>query len=136
MCLLVIFRDTMVFSKYFPKRVTKFVTSGGTAALVEYATFSLLIFASLRLLLANTISFCVGLLVSYNLNRRWVFRSRGGHKKFGLYAAIAIFNLLVSNFIIFSVHAAGVSEFVAKIITMAIIAAYNYFLYRKFIFAD
>ena len=123
--------------KVLSHRISKFLTSGGIAAFSEYATFGLLTFLATPLVAANTFSFIAGLVVSYNLNRRWVFGSEGGRKRFGMYMALAGVNLLLSNGIVFAVHEGiGVSGFIAKLVAMAFIAANNYFLYARFVFKN
>jgi putative flippase GtrA len=118
-------------------RVSKFLTSGGVAAFSEYAAFGLLTLLAVPLVAANSFSFMAGLVVSYNLNRRWVFASEGGRKRFGMYFALAGVNLLLSNVIVFTVHeGVGVSGFIAKLAAMAFIATNNYFIYARFIFKN
>lgn len=117
------------------KKIIRFIVSGGTAALTEYTTFLLLENSGVLLILANSISFLCGLLVSFLLNRRWVFTSSGNiSSQFASYFALAVINLLLSNTLIHILTQAGVYVLVAKLICMVAIATWNYFIFSKFIF--
>ncbi len=121
------------------KRFTRYVISGGSAAVAEYGTFLVFERLGLTLLLANSFSFSIGLLISFALNRNWVFEAK--HKKvthqFLPYLGLAIVNLFISDLLIhiFSVNL-GITSFIAKLMAMACVAAWNYLFFFKFIFRN
>ncbi len=117
-------------------RLIKFIISGGTAAVVEYGLFALFNALGVPLVIANTLSFIGGLLVSFSLNRTWVFLSKErARRQFGLYVLLALINLVIGNTIIFLLHDGfGVYALVAKLIVMVLIASWNYLIFSRFIF--
>jgi putative flippase GtrA len=118
-------------------RIIRFLISGGCAAVTEYGIFYLLTSGfDLYILLANTISFMGGLLVSFLLNRQWVFRSTNSKRdEFIKYSVLAMVNLIISNGIIHILaDTIGNNEMIAKLITMIMIAAWNYLIFSRLIF--
>ncbi|TAH36654.1 GtrA family protein [Candidatus Saccharibacteria bacterium] len=117
-------------------RPLRFLIAGGLAACTEYGVFLLLHGLGLHLLVANSVSFCTGLLVSFTLNKKWVFSSGGKtHLEFIAYAGLAIVNLVLSNILIYIVvNRFGWLPWVAKILTMALIACWNYVIFSRVIF--
>lgn len=71
-------------------QLTRFVLTGGVAAVVDYGTYQGLLALDVWVHLAKAISFILGTTTAYLINRRWTFRSSGGGAKFasvmGLYA--------------------------------------------------
>lgn len=124
----------MRFAKY--TKVFKFLMSGGLAAGTEYLTFFVLHELGVVLLLANAMSFMGGLVVSFLLNKHWVFSHKGAaSRQFGMYVTLAVINLLISSGIIYVlVHTAQLSPLVAKLGVMALIASWNYIIFRNVIF--
>ncbi len=123
-----------IIAKY--QKPLRFIISGGSAAAVEYGVFLLLLWVIHQVLIANTISFLCGLIVSYLLNRLWVFDSSAGIKKqFGMYFTLAMINLVLSNVVLFGLTDwLSLSPVLAKIAVMAGIAGSNYFIFSKLIF--
>ncbi len=119
-------------------RVVRFLVSGGSAAAAEY-----LVFVSLQMLLGpdslllnQSFSFACGFVVSFVLNRLWVFKSggtwTGDLMRYGLLAAI---NLVLGNVAItLLVGPAGLHPLVAKLAVMVLIAAWNYVIFSRVVF--
>jgi putative flippase GtrA len=124
----------MFLKKYH--NVIKFITSGGLAALTEYSVFLVLHHVDVQLILANALSFCCGLVVSFTLNKHWVFSRKGnGSQQFVLYACLAVINLFLSSaLIVFLVHVVRIPPIVSKICVMGLIASWNYIIFQKVIF--
>lgn len=116
-------------------RVVKFLISGGISAAIEFITFLLLITIS-SLVLSNVISFLVGLIVSFVINKNWVFGYRLNNIKTPLvYAGVAIFNIIAGTIIILLLEN-NLTPWLAKAVTMILIAIWNYILYSRYIFVD
>lgn len=117
-------------------KVIRFLMSGGVSALVEYSTFLLLHGLGLVLVLANALSFSCGLVVSFLLNKHWVFSHKGSaRKQFAQYLVLAGVNLAAgSGVIVVLVHGLGLRPFVAKLCVMVMVAAWNFVIYQKIIF--
>ncbi|HMH69937.1 MAG TPA: GtrA family protein [Candidatus Saccharimonadales bacterium] len=114
----------------------RFIISGGSAAIVEYGLFLLLSALYAPILVANTVSFLAGLVVSFTLNKVWVFSSKGALKRqFISYLLLALVNIVIGNALIWLfVEYWGVHAFVAKLLVMIVIALWNYLFFSKLIF--
>lgn len=121
-------------------RLIKFLISGISAATVEYVVFLCLhiIISDKFLIISQSVSFLCGFIVSFLLNKRWVFQSTG-HIKHELfrYTTLALINLILSNIfmwlLVVNVH---IVFWIAKFIVMIIIATWNYFIFQKLIFQN
>lgn len=121
----------------FP-RFVKFLIIGGSAALIEYGSFTLLIFGlgSGWLIFSQTISFLLGFVVSFIGNKLWVFSSKYETKRQLIsYALLAFINLLCSNAVLWIlVDVLHTNALFAKIGTMAMVVIWNYVIFSKLIF--
>lgn len=116
----------------------RFLLSGGSAAVVEIMVFTAIVYVvnDWSILFAQSVSFTCGLVVSYILNRKWVFRSTGSHRsEFTRYVLLATLNLVLSNYLIMLIISVGAHKIIAKLITMVLVAGWNYIIFRRFIFA-
>ncbi|MGH3914172.1 MAG: GtrA family protein [Pseudonocardiaceae bacterium] len=68
--------------------LTRFVLVGGVAALVDYGSYQGLLAAGVWVHLAKALSFVLGTLTAYLINRRWTFRGRGGRAQFASVMAL------------------------------------------------
>lgn len=120
----------------FRNRLAKFLVTGGSAATVEYGSFILLtILLSPPVVVSNSASFFFGFVVSFMLNRTWVFKSKeGARRQLGQYMLLALINLALGNLAIGLLVSFAVPLLVAKIVTMLLVASWNYLIFSKFIF--
>lgn len=121
------------------KSLHKYLIVGVTAFATEYLTFLLLYKAlSVQVYVANSLSFCCGLLVSFFLNRRWTFKTTAfklrGHHQFAIYSTLALFNLLMTNVIIGVLKHQGLTPLVGKVVAMMAIVVWNFIIFRLVIF--
>lgn len=126
----------MNLNKIDIKRVFRFLVSGGSAAAVEFFVFIFLLGWINNTFAVNSISFLCGLMVSFSLNRKWVFESDANVKRqFVEYFALALINMLLSGGLVYLlVDVWGLAAWAGKIFVMGAIACNNYFLFSKFIF--
>lgn len=112
--------------------------AGGAAAITEYSLFIVLKSSGLTIIIANSLSFLGGLIVSFSINKLWVFSAKGETpRQFSLYFILAAINLNISNLLVLLlVDKIGVKALVAKLIVMAAIALWNYFFFSKLIFRE
>ena len=119
-------------------RFVRFVASGGSAAAVEYSTFVVLQTSLGKgwLLFSQPISFAAGFIVSFLLNRSWVFRSSGTvHTELAKYSLMAIMNLIAGDLMIAVLTGAfHLNQFLSKLLVMTIIASWNYVLFSTLVF--
>jgi len=124
-------------------QLSKYVLNGILAFGTEYGIFLLLTYVLSIPFLAftQTVSFCLGLLVSFLGSRLFTFKQTGKTYKRSAkvqmmsYATLAVLNLLISNVVIYSlVHYAVLPSWIAKVITMVLVAAWNFIIFKKLIF--
>ncbi len=121
------------------KQSIRFLTVGSLTFLCEYIVFYVLyVFAHWNLLLANSLSFAVGLSMSFMLNRVWAFKrqeyQRKVHHQAAIYAVLALSNLLINNLIVAGLKSAGLDPRIGKVIAIAVIAVWNFIIYQRIIF--
>ncbi len=63
-------------------QLTRFVATGGVAALVDYGCYQALLATGMWIHLAKATAFVLGTLTAYMINRRWTFRASGGGMQF------------------------------------------------------
>ena len=121
--------------RLYKHKVVRFLISGGSAAAVEYVAFVALTLAT-PILVANSISFACGFVVSFILNKKWVFASVGNSKiQLTRYFILALVNLAISTALIWIlVDVAHVYDLIAKIAVMLVIACWNYVIFSRVIF--
>jgi putative flippase GtrA len=123
-----------------PSSLWKYLIAGGSSFVLEYSTFYVLFNTlSAQLYIANSVSFCVGLVVSFLLNRAWAFntgtfRYRRHHQAV-LYVSLALINLVLTNALLGLLRAANVDPLIGKIVVMIGVVAWNFGIFRFFIFA-
>lgn len=124
-------------------QISKYILTGILAFMAEYGSFLLLayVFSVKLLAISQTLSFCLGLLVSFLGSRQFTFREADRSYKMSKqiqlagYATLAIVNLLVSNLMIYSlVHQFMAPSWIAKVITMGAVALWNFIIFKKLIF--
>jgi putative flippase GtrA len=117
----------------------RYVLVGGLAASVEYSSFYLLFSkAHMSLVLANGLSFCLGLGLAFALNRLWAFSSHEYDKKaahqFSFYAALAVFNLLLTLALVGMFKHLGIDPLIGKLLAMATTSSWNFILLKLLVF--
>lgn len=117
----------------------RYVLIGLLAFAVEYISFYLLfVQAKMVLVVANALSFCLGLVVAFLLNRAWAFSHHEYSKKaahqFGFYATLAIINLFLTLAIVAILKWMGVEPTIGKLIAMIITSSWNFVLLKFWVF--
>ncbi len=59
-------------------QLIRFAMTGGLAALVDYGSYQALLAVGLNVHVAKSLSFVLGTLTAYLINRRWTFQASGG----------------------------------------------------------
>jgi len=126
------------------KRVVTYGVVGILAFASEYLCFLCLIHflaSPYSLLVAQSLSFSVGLIVSFTGNRLFSFNDAGRtyshdiQKQVGLYLVLATINLLLSNVIIqLLVNSFSFVPVIAKLVVMCIVVLWNFIIFNKLIF--
>jgi putative flippase GtrA len=121
------------------KKVIKYIFGGGASAVVEFFSFFCLSKVISTIYLLGFISFSCGLITSFLLNKYIVFGSKTKHKKeltkqILKFVLLGVVNSQLSPTITVLIYIIFKQLFIAKILTMIIIALWNYVLMNKFIF--
>lgn len=117
----------------------RYLLAGGTAFVSEYLSFLILFsLVSVQLVIANILSFLIGLLTSFTLNKLWVFgnskQTRPTHQQLLLYVVLATINLCFTSYAITELVSTGVAPAVAKIILMLLVVTWNFVIFKRLIF--
>jgi putative flippase GtrA len=119
-------------------RVLKFLVAGGSAALIEYVIFLVLnvVLEGRNIAVSQSVSYICGFIVSFILNKFWVFASKGSVRaELVRYALLAVINLGLSNLVIVLLtNELAVKPAIAKLIVMGMVAAWNYVIFQNLIF--
>lgn len=125
----------------FQHRTVKFVVGGGMSAATEFLTF--LVFKSfVPIFWAALFSFCCGLAVSYVLNSRFVFAAlekrdrKRSSRQFVQFLVLAGANALISSSGVSLLQHFLSSAVAAKVVMMVLVATWNYFIMKLYIFSD
>ncbi|MDY5845231.1 MAG: bifunctional glycosyltransferase family 2/GtrA family protein [Coprococcus catus] len=128
--------DTVKDSVRIYKEILKFSASSFVGFLVDYSLYSLLLFITNNLCIANVAARIVSASVNFFLNRKFVFKSRGpllraALQYFLLAAGILIGNTFVLEFI---VNAYGVNQMLAKIMTEVMFFILSWLIQKLIVF--
>jgi putative flippase GtrA len=115
------------------KKIIKFLASGGTAAVMEFVVFFILeYFTGINTMAAQAASFCCGLIVSFILNKFWVFefKANSTYKKgAAFFLTLGVSNLVITT-LLMGILPMYIPSFAAKIILMVCVAVWNYLIFK------
>ena len=127
-----------MFGRVGRVRIIKFLISGLAAATVEYIVFIVLQqhVDGDKIVISQSVSFLSGFVLSFSLNKFWVFKSEGGlGDELLRYISLLLINLMATNIIIHAlINYTHLDDWVAKIIVMIMVAAWNYVIFQKLVF--
>jgi len=124
-------------------QIVRYGLVGMLAFAAEYSSFLILIsmLSEKNLLIAQTISFCVGLSTSFFGSRLFTFKNKTKayhHDKktqFAGYVTLALVNLILANLVIyFLINHLNLAYWIAKIIVMVGVVAWNYAILNRLVF--
>lgn len=132
---------TTIKEKILEDSRIRYLTSGLIAFIVDYG---LLLFTyyvlRLPLPLSTSIGFVSGLVLSFQINRKWVYgksgRDRHPIRQLIEYSLLVALNYIFTVLSINWLNDKGVSPVVSKIIIMALIVIWNYLIFSKLIFTS
>lgn len=128
----------MPIARALKRSKVRYLLVGGTSFTIEYLSFILMLKFSGLIILANSLSFIIGLCISFILNRHWSFK--GKHKQtirtqaIG-YVLLATFNIFLTNIIVYTlVSFTDLDPGLAKVASMAAIVVWNYYIMNNILF--
>lgn len=117
----------------------RFLVVGGLSYVVDLGSLLFLYgLAGAPLAAATTGAFAIAFVLTFTLNRLWVFDAASGGVSGQVvrYLALVGLNYLATLVIVLGLTAAGAPVAVSKTVAVAVIAVANYFLYRHFVFRE
>ena len=125
-----------IFDVFFSRTFFLYLLFGGLATVVDWGAYAIGIYLiELNYILAVTISFSLGSITNFALNKYLNFQNKYKklHLQFLLYLVIALIGLALTILLMWlMIESIQMDKFVARIITTAIVLIYN-FLGHKFV---
>jgi putative flippase GtrA len=112
-----------------------FVLVGGASAAVDLVVFLGLTYAGMIAWAASAVSFLAAFAVNYRGNRDLVFRAGAVPGAVRRYVLLVAFNWLASTGLVALATGLGLEGWLAKLISMALVAIFNYAALRLWVFA-
>jgi putative flippase GtrA len=112
-----------------------FIVAGGSATLVNYSLFAALYWLGVNYLVASTVGYVSGIIVSFTINRLVVFKNTATRPhQLTRYTLIYLGALAVQLGLLESGVRLGFDPFVANAIALVIVVVGNFFVIRRFVF--
>ncbi|UYX52115.1 GtrA family protein [Bacillus thuringiensis] len=120
------------------EKFVKFSLVGIANTLITIISYVILVKLGMNYLVANTLSYSIGVANSYYWNKNWVFQSNG--KDLSIFIKFLTVNLIVFTFNILSlfilVAKFSINEFIAQIFAIGIGMMINFFLNKMWTFSQ
>lgn len=118
----------------------RYLLTGICAFAVDYLVLTSLYYVlNVWLVVATSAGFISGLVVSFTVNRLWVFgragRQRNPFHQSAEYITLVIFNYLFTVLVVSGLNHLGIQPFYGKILVTGCIVVWNYLLFKKIIFS-
>lgn len=111
------------------------LVGGSSASLDMLAFYSLINFVGIYYIFASVLSFFVGLVYGFFLQKNFTFRNKGNnhHIQFSLFAIVSVAGLLLNTFFLYAfVEWSNIYYLTAKVLAVGLTFAWN-FSSQKFI---
>ncbi|MCL1997273.1 MAG: GtrA family protein [Turicibacter sp.] len=131
---------TKIFNKYFNRETISYLICGVITTLVSLAVFWLARTFEQTIVVSNTLSTVIGILVAYILNKTVVFRAFSWAflslireffvfvvGRFGSFVMETLLLMLLVDFL-------GLPDFICKTFTMVLVVVVNYLISKKAVF--
>lgn len=123
---------------FFSKTFFLYLIYGGLATVVDWGVFALSVYGlGIHYALSVTLSFTAGSITNFSLNKYFNFKNnyKKVHVQFMAYLIVAIIGLVVTlGFMWFFIELLRMNDFIARIITTALVLIYNYLGHKHFTF--
>ncbi|MFH1671056.1 MAG: GtrA family protein [Patescibacteria group bacterium] len=127
-----------IFTKIRPHldQFALYLVSGSLATGINYISFLFFLRIGIYYVTASVVSEIIGFVSAFILHKYIVFKKHGriAHH-FGRYCLLGVWNTIaISGILYFVVEFAGVPEEIGKLIGIATVVSWNFFLYKFFVY--
>jgi len=119
------------------KRFMKYVLTGLTGVVIDFGLlFILTEYFDIYYIISAVISYMMGFLYCFFLNKYWVFKKKGdGNRQLIKYSITAAFNYLFTILVLYLLtDMLGLYYMISKFIIIATISTWNFLLYKYVIY--
>ena len=131
----------MFLSSYMSKfiKILKFIVAGGTSALSSFVLYYIFLeIFHLWYLTSSIIAFILSIFIGFILQKYLTFRDSTNSnikKQLLIFFLISFGNLFINIVLmLFFVEVLSIDKLFAKVLSLGILACWNFFIYQKFIF--
>ncbi|TWD97406.1 putative flippase GtrA [Neobacillus bataviensis] len=118
------------------EKLLKFGLVGVVNTLISIGCYILFVKLGMHYIVANIISYLIGLVNSYYWNKRWVFKNKENH--LSVFVKFVIVNLVVLSFntlcLFLFVHKWGFNQYLSQLVATALGMGINFILNKKWTF--
>ncbi|ALM10247.1 MAG TPA: hypothetical protein DEB30_04650 [Candidatus Peribacter riflensis] len=113
-----------------------YVLSGGTAAIVDFGTYAILIRLGVWYIIATVASGVLGFATTFLMNKYIAFRKKSDFfRHLFRFFIVDMANILVGAIALYMlVDGLGTEKQVAKLLTMGMVVLWNFFIYKFFVY--
>lgn len=119
-------------------QIVKFAVAGAIGAGIEICMFILLVdFVGMFYLTANIIAISMAVAVNYIISQKWVFDSGRYSKKmeFTVFVVVSLIALMLNQLLMwYFVGTVEMDDKLSKVLAIAIVATFNFFAKKFFVF--
>lgn len=124
-----------VLALYHNQEALRYLIFGGLNTFLTWLVFSGLILLGAHYLIANSLAWIVGILVSFTFNLKFVFKSDYQHKRFLQFVGSNIFSFFLSSAVLaLLIDGLGVPPIIASIIAIPVVVVANFILFKYVVF--
>ncbi|MDO8468460.1 MAG: GtrA family protein [Candidatus Peribacter sp.] len=113
-----------------------YVLSGGTAAVVDFGSYSLLLYLGVWYIGASLVSGILGFATTFLMNKYVAFRKKDNMLRHLLrFFIVDMLNILAITLVLYGlVEGFGMDKQIAKILAMGMVVLWNFFVYKFFVY--
>ncbi|MDD4287131.1 MAG: GtrA family protein [Candidatus Peribacteraceae bacterium] len=113
-----------------------YVLSGGTAAVVDFGSYAILLRLGVWYIVATVVGGVLGFATTFLMNKYVAFKKKNDFlRHLFRFFIVDMANILVGAIVLYGlVDGLGMEKQVAKILTMGMVVLWNYFIYKFFVY--
>jgi len=125
-----------MINKDLLRNIYLYILIGGAASISNYICFIALINLNSSIYINNAVATCIGIIISFTLNRKYNFRVIDKKReRFLKFILISSINYIFSTCFIYIFHNYGVNLWLAKLISMAMMVVYQFVFVNFWVFS-